>query len=112
MNCFTTVAEISGLELKDRDCGAFVVAMILAVWYERWATSPIVARAFRGITVAAAGLLVALAVKASRRLGDHPLGVPLVLATCAAIAWLHWPLLLALAVLTPASLVAVQWRRT
>src|SRR3954462_8082367 len=51
---------------------SFVVAMILAVWYERWATSPIVARAFRGITVAAAGLLVALAVKASRRLGDHP----------------------------------------
>src|SRR3954462_13275555 len=56
---------------------SFIVAMILAAWYERWAASPYVARAFHGSTVAAAGLLIALAMKGMRRLGSHPAGVPL-----------------------------------
>ena len=90
---------------------SFAVALCLAFGYERYAGSPLVARAFRGINLAAAGLIVAVAVKAMAGLGKHRLGWPLMVFVCTAVVFLHWPLVLILLAVTPASVAVVWWRR-
>lgn len=86
------------------------MVMTLGVLYGRYGGNPMVAHAFRGLAAAASGLVLSTAWKIAAPLRGRVMAIGVAVASFAAIALLHLPLLPALAVLVPAS-VLVQWRQ-
>ena len=72
--------------------GPFVVAMLLALLYDRYGSLPLVQAMLRGIAAAGCGLLFAMAWRMGVTIRDKPFFLPFTMLTVAAIAWLRWPL--------------------
>lgn len=85
------LASVAGLLLAP-----LVLVLLLAALYGRFAEVPAVAGALRGMGAAAAGLVVATALKLLPTLRGNPLGLPLALvfaaATLATVGVARWPL--------------------
>ena len=89
--------------------GPFVVVLLLGGVYQRFGAVPVVQHAFVGLAAAASGLVVALAVKIAAPLrGGAPWAVAAV--SFAAIGVARVPLLPAMFVLAPASVLLLRWR--
>ena len=89
--------------------GPFVVVLTLGGVYERFGALPAVQHAFAGLAAAASGLVVALAFKIAAPLrGAAPWAVAAV--SFAAIGVLRVPLLPAMFVLAPASILLLRGR--
>ncbi|HEY8965184.1 MAG TPA: chromate transporter [Candidatus Methylacidiphilales bacterium] len=91
-----------------------LIAIALASVYARWKEEPAVRHLFAGLAAAAAGLLVAMAVKLARPLfgdGGRPLAIGVALLGLGALAWLRFPLVLVLPALVPLGVAAAWWRR-
>ncbi|SAI69243.1 chromate transporter [Bordetella ansorpii] len=84
------------------------VVIMLGVVYDRYSSDPHVQHVFAGLAAAAAGLLVAMAVKIVMPLRRSVVGLLLALAGCLAIAVLRLPLLPTMLVLTPVSVLLVR----
>ncbi|MGI4855887.1 MAG: chromate transporter [Janthinobacterium lividum] len=82
-----------------------VIVVLLGVFYERTQDNPYVRHLFTGLAAAAAGLLVAMAVKIVLPLRGKPVAIVIALLGFIAIALLRWPLLPTMLVLTPISMV-------
>ena len=89
------------------------IAIVLALVgiYGRYAHLPAVDRALEGMAAAAAGLVIAMALKIGEpALRKRPLATaPVIVATIAAIAWLRLPLWPVILVLGPVSIAAAAW---
>ena len=98
-------AALMGLMLAP-----FVIVLVLGALFTRYGELPAIAAAFRGISAAAAGLVVAMGIKmaASRRLRS-PMAV-FALAAFVAIALVRMPLGVFLLIVAPASVAAAVWR--
>jgi chromate transporter len=92
-------------------CAPFAIVLVLGALFTHYGDLPAISAAFRGISAAAAGLIVAMGLKmaASRRLRS-PLAV-FALAAFVAIALARLPLSLFLLFAAPASIAAAVWRR-
>jgi chromate transporter len=82
-----------------------VVVILIGLVYARYADDPVVRHAFAGLAAAAAGLLIALAAKLVWPLRREPLALGLAALCFLAVAVLRLPLLPALAVLVPGSIL-------
>lgn len=91
-----------------------VVVLLLALLHARFADSPPVAGALRGMGAVAAGLIAATGLKLLTALRSHPLGAPacigLGIASFVGIAILRWPLAWVLVGLGGLSCV-LTWRK-
>lgn len=85
----------------------FVVIGLGAI-YARFADNLYVQHAFFGLAAAASGLVLALAWKIATPLRARPIGIAVCLATAAAIAVFHTPLLPTLAVIAPVSMLLMR----
>lgn len=85
-----------------------VVVILLGMVYDRYSGDPHLQHLFAGLAAAAAGLLVAMAVKVARPLRGSRLGILIALAGFIAIAVLRLPLLPTMVVLTPISIVLLR----
>jgi len=101
-----SIAAMSGLI-----GGPTAIVIALGVIYERTQNNPYVQHLFAGLAAAAAGLLVAMAVKIALPLRGRPAAIAIAVLGFAAIAVLRVPLLPTMLVLTPLS-IAVATRRT
>ena len=89
--------------------GPFVVVLALGEIYERFGGLPVVQHAFTGLAAAASGLLVSLAFKIAAPLrGVAPWAVAV--ASFTVIGVVRAPLLPAMVVLAPSSIVLLRWR--
>lgn len=88
-----------------------VIVLVLGALYTEYGYLPAVSSAFRGISAAAAGLIVAMGLKmaASRRLRSAMALFAVV--TFIGVALIRMPLGLILAGVAPASVAAAIWRR-
>ena len=85
-----------------------MVVVLLGMLYERYQDDPLVAHLFAGLAAAAAGLLVAMAIKIVRQLRSS-LPMLAVAAVCfCAIALLRLPLLWTMLAMTPISIFIVK----
>lgn len=82
-----------------------VIVILIGLVYARFADDSVVRHAFAGLAAAAAGLLIALAAKLVWPLRDRPVAVALAALCFLAVAVLRVPLLPALAVLVPSSIL-------
>ncbi|MGE5537803.1 MAG: chromate transporter [Gemmatimonas sp.] len=98
------VAAITGLFAAPA-----VIVIGLGVVYGQYREEPRVAALFAGLTAAAAGLLVAAAVKIATPLRRKPVSLALAAVCCVAVAAFRTPLLPTVAVLAPLS-VLLTWR--
>ncbi len=89
-----------------------VVVVLLGAVYDRFADHPAVRHAFAGLAAAAAGLLVGLAVKLVLPLRRQPVPAGLAALCFLAIAVFRLPLLPALLVLAPLSVLVRRWSRS
>jgi len=91
-------------------CAPFAIILVLGALFTHYGDLPAVSSAFRGISAAAAGLIVAMGFKmaASRRLRS-PMAV-FTLAAFAGIALVRLPLGVFLLMAAPASIAAAAWR--
>jgi chromate transporter len=91
-------------------CAPFVIVLVLGALFTRYGDIPAVSAAFRGISAAAAGLVVAMGLKmaASPRLRS-PM-VVFALAAFVGIALARLPLGLFLLAAIPASVASAVWR--
>lgn len=91
-----------------------VIVLALAALYARFAELAVVAGALRGMGAAAAGLVLATALKLLPGLARNPLGRPLALtligATLLSVGALRWPLVGALVSLGGVAVI-LAWRR-
>lgn len=85
--------------------GPTAIVIVLGVIYERTQGDPRVQHLFAGLAAAAAGLLVAMAVKLALPLRGKPAAIGIAVLGLVAIAGLRVPLPLAMLVLTPLSIV-------
>jgi chromate transporter len=85
------------------------VVIALGMLYDRFQDDPHIRHLFAGLAAAAAGLLVAMAVKIVLPLRRRPIGVTMAALCCLAIAVLRLPLLPTMLVLAPLS-VLLTWR--
>jgi chromate transporter len=89
----------------------FCVMLAAGMLYERYGDVEIVRRVLSGVAPAAAGLLIATALKMAapmfRSFGPAPV---VVLATACSIGLMRWPLVEVLIVLVPLS-IGLAWRR-
>ncbi len=97
------VAAIAGLIAAPT---AIVVA--LGVVYARFSHDPHVVHMFAGLAAAAAGLLIAMALKLSTVLRRRPFGVAVALVIFAAIAGFHLPLVPTMLVGAPVSILVMM----
>lgn len=81
----------------------------LGVLYERYQDDPLIRHVFAGLAAAAAGLLVSTAIKIGLPLRNKPVGLAIAGLVVIAIAVLRLPLLPAMLVLVPLSVLAT-WR--
>lgn len=82
-----------------------LIVVLLGVFYERTQDNPVVRHLFTGLAAAAAGLLVAMAIKIVLPLRRKPAAIAIALLGFAAVALLRWPLLPTMLVLTPISML-------
>ena len=87
-----------------------LIVIALGVVYAKTQHDPIVHHLFGGLAAAAAGLLVAMAMKVAKPLVRSPEGLFVAALMFGAIALLRVPLLPTMLVLTPLS-IALAWRR-
>jgi chromate transporter len=101
------VASITGLIAAP---SAVVIA--LGAVYDRFKDDPHIRHLFAGLAAAAAGLLVAMALKLTVPLLRKPVGLVVAALFVLAIALLRLPLLPVMAVLAPLSVLAMwRWQR-
>ena len=81
------------------------IIILLGLIYERYATVPMVRHMFAGLAAAASGLVLATALKIAAPLRHDLRAVAIAALTFAAVALLHAPLVPAMAVLAPASIL-------
>jgi chromate transporter len=86
-----------------------VILLILASLYAQFSQFPVVQRATHGVSAAAAGLVVAVALKMAQPLRKTPWRVGIALIAFVAIGIARLPMLWVLAVLGPLSF-AIAWR--
>ncbi len=86
--------------------------LTLAVLYTRYGRVSGIDAVLRGVGAAAAGLVIATALKMAVPLARRPQALAFLVLTFAAIALLRWPLLLVLLGLAPLSVLAAWIRRT
>jgi chromate transporter len=89
--------------------GPSLIVIALGVLYQRTHQDPRVAHLFAGLAAAAAGLLVAMAVKIAWPLRKKPEMALIAVLAFVAIALLRFPLLPTMLVLTPIS-VLLAWK--
>ena len=89
--------------------GPTAVVVGLGVIYDRYSDDPHVQGLFAGLAAAAAGLLVATALKMLNPLWRRPVSLAVVVLCVLAIAILRLPLLPSMAVLAPLSVFVVRW---
>jgi chromate transporter len=89
-----------------------VVVVVLGAVYDRFAGEPTVRHAFAGLAAAAAGLLVGLAAKLAWPLLRQPVPAALALLCFLLVAVVRVPLLPALLVLLPFSVLVRRWSRS
>jgi len=89
----------------------FAIILVLGALFTHYGEVPAISAAFRGISAAAAGLIVAMGLKmaASRRLRS-PMAI-FAVAAFAGVALLRMPLGVFLLVAAPLSVAAAAWRR-
>jgi chromate transporter len=95
------VAAIAGLIAAPT-----AVVLVLGEIYARFQSDPRVVHLFAGLAAAAAGQLVALAVKLALPLRHQPAAIAIGLVVYVAIAGFHLPLVPTMIVLAPLSIVA------
>ncbi len=88
-----------------------VIVVLLGVVYDRFADDPDVRHIFAGVAAAAAGLLVGLAIKLLLPLWRRPVPAGLALLCFLAIAVFRVPLLPAMLVMAPLSILVRHWSR-
>jgi chromate transporter len=81
----------------------------LGILYDHYQDDPHIRHLFAGLAAAAAGLLVAMAVKIALPLRRKPVGIAIALLCFLAIAILRLPLLATMLVLAPISVLA-SWK--
>jgi chromate transporter len=86
------------------------VVIGLGVLYSRYGSDPWVARGFRGLAAAASGLVLSTVWKIAAPLWGRPRAIAVAVVTFLAIAVLRAPLLPALAVLVPVSILFQRGR--
>lgn len=89
--------------------GPTAVVVALGVVYDRFQDDPLLRHFFMGLAAAAAGLLVATAIKMLLPLGRKALALGVVVLCVLAIAVLRTPLLPTMLVLAPLSILATWW---
>jgi len=72
--------------------GPFLIALLLAMLYDRYGSLPLAQGMLRGIAAVGAGLLFAMAWRMAQAIKDKPVFLPFSLLTVAAIAGLRWPM--------------------
>ncbi|WP_188397164.1 chromate transporter [Oxalicibacterium flavum] len=85
-----------------------MTVVLLGVLYQRYQNDPQVEHMFAGLAAAAAGLLVAMAIKIVRQLRGGLPTIAVALVSFAAIALLRLPLLWTMLVMTPLSILLVS----
>jgi chromate transporter len=86
-----------------------VIVVLLGMVYDRFADDPVVRHVFAGLAAAAAGLLVALAIKLLLPLWRKPVPAGLAILCFLAVAVFRLPLLPAMLVLAPVSILVRHW---
>jgi chromate transporter len=87
----------------------FVIVLILAALYARFADLEAVRGATTGVSAAATGLIIATGLKMAQALKGIPWQIVMCVLTFIAIALLRLPLLWVLAVLAPISIAVAWW---
>ena len=100
-----SLAAFSGLMLAP-----MAIVLGLALLYDRFGGADIVRGGFRGIAAAAAGLVIAMALKMAAPHRLRPLSLAFGLTAFVAVGVLRWPMLEVLLALAPLS-VATAWLR-
>ena len=100
------VAALCGLMLAP-----MAIVLVLGMLYGAFGGTGVVRGVFSGISAAAAGLVIATALKMARPLWPKPVVLGFGVAAFAAVGVLRWPMVEVLAVLAPLSVAAAWWRR-
>ena len=87
-----------------------VIVLLLAMLFAKFAHIEAVRGACSGVSAAASGLILSVALKMGRPLRRLPVPIAFAASTFVAIALLRMPLLWTLAVLAPLS-IGVAWRK-
>jgi len=87
-----------------------LIVIALGVVYARTQNDPVVHHLFGGLAAAAAGLLIAMAMKVAKPIVRSPEGIFIAALMFVAIALVRLPLLPTMLALTPLS-IALAWRR-
>jgi chromate transporter len=87
-----------------------VIVLLLAMLFAEFAHVDAVRNACAGVSAAASGLILSVALKMARPMLRAPLPLGLVAITFAAIGLLRLPLLWSLAVVAPASIALAWWK--
>ena len=98
------MAALSGLLV-----GPFFIVIGFFLAYDLISSHPWVPHTISGIASAAIGLLIVTAWRTGRRSARSLHGIAVAVATCVAVGFFHWPLLLVVACVTPVS-VAAAWK--
>lgn len=85
--------------------GPMTIVLSLGALYAQYGGVPVVQRGFVGLAAAAAGLVLATAIKIALPLAGRPLGIAIALLAFVVIAVLRLPLLPSMLVLTPLSIL-------
>lgn len=88
-----------------------IIVVLLGLVYDRFIGDPAVRHLFAGLGAAAAGLLIALAVKIAMPIIRKPIPVVIAALCFALIAFFRTPLLPTLVLLVPISILAQRWGR-
>jgi chromate transporter len=89
----------------------FLVVLVLAILYAQYGEIAMLQRMLSAVSAAAAGLLIATAVKMAQPLFDRRLATAIGVAIAAfvAVGVMRWPMPLVLAVLVPVSVALAWW---
>ncbi len=84
------------------------IVIALGAIYARFQSDPHVVHMFAGLAAAAAGLLVAMAVKIALPMRRRPIAIGIAAICLVAIAVVHWPLVPTMLVLAPLSILLAR----